>query len=227
MNGMVINIRDRKHASSHADGGSDEITQALDENALSLPSIDAQTVIDAVNALKSGLSISEAEKIINSFGKLWQNASGLVQKYIKESDNILHRHDDETSRQVGETWVKVKEITLNTLIPSPLTLRIQYKCKRAPNPNNSSKIYKNGEPYGQAHSPSASYSWETFTEDLEFAQGDKIQVYVYCDSGTQRVYIKDLRILGEITQQTLARAISENSLGDAETVTISATNTYP
>ena len=217
----------RKHASSHADGGSDEITQALDENALSLPSIDAQTIINAVNALKSGLSVSEAEKIVNSFGKLWQNASGLLQKYIKESDNILHHHDDETSKQYGGTWVKAKEITLNTLNPSSLTLRIQYKCKaNSSNGSNSSKIYKNGEAYGPAHNP-ASTSWKTYTDDLEFAQGDKIQVYVYCNSGTQRVYIKEFRILGEITQQTLARAISENSLGDAETVTISASNTYP
>lgn len=50
------------------------------------------------------------------------------------------------------------------------------------------RIYKNGVAYGTERVVAATYANMTFTEDLEFAVGDAIQIYAYVD--TNQVFIK-------------------------------------
>ncbi len=217
----------KKHASSHADGGSDEIAAALNENALSLPSIDAQTIVDAINVLKTGLSVSQAQSIINSLGKYWDNPTGLKKAY-KISDDVLHSHDTTTS-DVTSSDVKVKEITIEKLEPSPCVLRTYFQLRINANYNNCvyGRIWRNGSAYGTNQSACVAYEWKAKTEDLEFEEGDKIQLYL-SGTSTYKAQARYFRILGKVETLELSEAISYNTVGvENDSDAFSATNTYP
>ncbi|RLJ09276.1 MAG: hypothetical protein DRP15_04050 [Candidatus Aenigmatarchaeota archaeon] len=184
--------------------------------------IDAQTIVDAINALKTGLSVSQAQAIIDSLGEHWKNVSGLKQKYHISNDVLhtnpaeryTHNYPDESMRK------KLLEITIDALYPSPVTLRIKYEMKSHA---GHTRIYKNDSAHGSDHYY-IDDQWHEITEDLEFAQGDRIQIYGWSNNGTINTYARNLRVCGFVTQD-LAHAIAENDCG--VNIGFSARNTYP
>ena len=110
-------------------------------------------------------------------------------------DDILIADDDE-EHSSSTSWVKMKEFTISKLNPSPTPLRISFFCRREDNDAAvNAQIYKNGEPVGTLRS-SITISGVTFTEDLEFAEGDKVQLYARCTSTATDLWVKNFRIKG-------------------------------
>ena len=117
--------------------------------------------------------------------------SGLSCKYVI-GDVLIHSHDAEAFISNQGLGAK-KTITINTLSPSPSTIRIKfdYKCN---NIGGWGKIYKNGVAIGTKRYDSSD-AYVTFTEDLSFSKGDMIELWVY--SSFKSIYIRNLRIYGE------------------------------
>ena len=82
---------------------------------------------------------------------------------------------------------------MDFLDPSPSTVRVRTHLSLSWNPQSGEhetqawcRVYKNGEPYGEEHT----VEWcgnppceETWNEDLEFQQGDTIELWVRTESG--------------------------------------------
>lgn len=204
------------HASTHIDGGSDEITSDLNLDAIPIQQKEAQKIVDAINALGS-MTETEAQDLVHSMGIIWGDISGLQNGYTI-SDNVLHSHDDVVSNNTA-SWVKAKTITINTLYFTPETLRISFDL-RASSSNQPvyAQIYKNGSGFGPTHSRQSTV-WQTFTDDLEFAQGDTIELWFRGNNlgGTYVAYVRNLRVLGDDGQISLAKAISKNNIGTTGT----------
>jgi len=168
------------HASTHADGGSDEINQGLHPEAI-----------------------------------------GLKKKYIISND-VLHSHDAVASSG-SDTYTKVKTITIDTLNPSPLTLRVSFDIRAGSSGKSvRGRIYKNGVAYGTEQSSSSS-SWSTRTEDLSFEQGDTIELWIRRITTT--CYVQSFRVKGTVDYIDLQTAIDDGNVGVDNP--FEASNTYP
>jgi len=205
----------KPHAATHINGGSDEITGEL--NPLIYGSINVQHVIDARNKI-GAVTVSESQDWVNGLGNLLDNASGLLHMYIL-NNNILFSHDAVVS-QPTNVWVKRKTITLNALYKNPSTIRVKFDL-RASDGTASGRIYKNDVAVGVQKNTSIS-TYVTMTQDLEFAEGDTVELWIYHDDTPGTTYAINFRICGT-TYPTLADAIAYNDPGVAG-VAFSATN---
>lgn len=138
------------HASSHVDGGSDEINQALDD--LSLPF------------------------------KLEPSASDELRE---SSDGVVS-----TSATV---YVKVKSITIPSFYDSG-SFRVKFDLRTGVTDYVAyARIYKNGSAYGtQRTNPSTSY--QTFSEDLSFTGGDTIELWIHGVHWSANAYARNFRV---------------------------------
>ena len=104
----------------------------------------------------------------------------LGKKYVI-GEAVLHSHDAPAQRS-GTSYVVMKVITINKLLPTPSILRIKFDLAgQAPTMQAYCKIYKNGNPFGtERNNPTggSDYTYDTFTEDLSFVEGDTIEVWV-------------------------------------------------
>lgn len=152
---------------------------------------------------------AEIDSDISTHAALDTGVHGLLNKYVI-SDDLLHSHDAEYHAS-NEGLNAKKIITINTLNRTPSTTRIKfdYKCN---NIAGWGKIYKNGGAVGTERNDNSN-SYVTFSEDLSFADGDTIELWVY--SSFMNVYVKNFRVYGVSTPITLAQAITDSDVGKA------------
>ena len=203
------------HADTHLLGGSDEITGEL--NPLIYAQVAVQDVIAARNKIGS-VTVTEAQSWINGFGNLLNDVPGLLCSYTMNYEG-LHFHDAEASI-VTTSPTKLKTITLDALNPSPATIRIAYAHK-TDGSVGSTQIYKNGEPFGAAR-PFSNAEYVVVWEELAFADGDAIELWGWNVHEPIRIYVINLRIYGEVIDNTLAVAVANNDAGAS--VPFAATN---
>ncbi|MBA7592452.1 hypothetical protein ES708_34635 [subsurface metagenome] len=140
---------------------------------------------------------------------------GINKKYVI-SDELLHSHDAEVSLLGSQEWTLKKTITLNTLFPSPVTLRIKFDLRTDTELKLvHARIYKNGETHG-ADEDAESVSYQTYSADLEFEQGDTLELWLRSFTADITAFARNLRIYGIATQITLLEALTENKLGLAD-----------
>jgi hypothetical protein len=118
----------------------------------------------------------------------------------KPSDN-LKASSDSTQNTTSASYTKIKEITVADYAPKINDkdigkLRVKFDLAT----NNASvaaygRIYKNGVALGTERSTTGT-SYTTYSEDLEFKAGDKIQLYAHSD-GTNTASVKNFRIYAD------------------------------
>lgn len=107
---------------------------------------------------------------------------------VSASDVLKNANDSEQSHDTS-TYTKKKEV----VCPVNGTLRIKFDLKGA-NATNPvyGKVYKDGIAHG-AEQSITSDTYVTKSEDLVFAKGDLIQLYIKVFSGATHVYIENFR----------------------------------
>lgn len=124
-------------------------------------------------------------------------------------DNLIHAHDD-VVLSLAESPVLRKTITITELYPSPSTLRIKFDLSTE-GATAYGRIYKNGAPYGTQQSTSST-TYVTFSEDLQFAQGDLIQLYLWTSTSYRYAYARNFRVYGTLTAFDLIKGfVGSNS----------------
>jgi len=118
----------------------------------------------------------------------------------KPSDNLKASSDSEQNT-TSATYVKIKEIVVADYAPKINDkdigkLRIKFDLST----NNTSvtaygQIWKNGNAVGTERS-TQSTGYVTFTEDLEFKAGDKIQLYAH-SNGSKLANVRNFRIYAD------------------------------
>ena len=135
---------------------------------------------------------------------------GLLKKYVI-SDDLIYSYDAEVS-QVNVIYVKKKEITIGTLYPTPSTLRIKFDLKYSAYTAAYGRIYKNGGAIGTERSTSSD-TYVTFSEDIEFEEGDTIQLYLKSGNVEGYSWSQNLRIYGKTQYLTLVEALPLTTAG--------------
>jgi hypothetical protein len=110
--------------------------------------------------------------------------------YVSESDALAISADTERNT-ASASYTKLKEISFYF----NGTLRIKFDMRHTTGDTNAKGIiYKNGVAYGTERS-STSTSYITYSEDLAFVAGDKIQLYArVVSAGYGATYIRNFRI---------------------------------
>jgi hypothetical protein len=125
--------------------------------------------------------------------------SQLPASYYSLGDTILRR-DDTVSSTSNTTPTKVKEFYVPKLIPKTTKLRIYFELASGVSGYPAiARIYRNGAGYGTIQSNDTT-TYQPFTEDLEFSEGDYIQIYAYCPFGGHAL-VRNFRILGSPVNQ--------------------------
>lgn len=143
-----------------------------------------------------------------------------IEKRYEISDDLLHSHDAEGNTGVGAYAIQ-KTITLDTLYPTPSTLRIKFDIKLSPAVGTAyGKIYKNGGAVGTERT-NVTDNYVTFTEDIAYADGDTLELWVY-KVGAGNVYFRNFRVYGVEADISLKEAIEGSDCGVVDP--FSATN---
>jgi len=112
-------------------------------------------------------------------------------------NNVLIANDAEKST-TNTSATKLKEIRITRLFPSLTKIRIYFELRSSNVLTTAyAQIYRNGSAYGTQRSTN-SPSYVAFVEDLDFAQGDYVQLYVWSSSASYSVYVRNFRILGKL-----------------------------
>lgn len=179
---------------------------------------EANAFTDALKAKLDG--IEAAAKIGDMLLNIYDNDEdgvfgGAVMQLGKAyiiGDEVLHSHDGQQTHDVAEEWHKEKTITINTLYPTPSTLRIKFDLYGiAGNKTGKGRIYKNGAPVGTERTR-INEVWETFSEDLEFAQGDTLELWLWTEL-TYGAQIRNFRVHGIEGNKTLQQALTDSDVG--------------
>ena len=125
--------------------------------------------------------------------------SQLPVNFYNLGDTILRR-DDTVSFTTSTTYVKLKEFYVPKLIPKTCKLRIYFElASGASGIKAYAQIWRNDSPYGTERTRTLT-TFAGYTEDLEFSEGDYIQIYAKCDSGGA-ANVRNFRILGSPVNQ--------------------------
>ena len=130
-------------------------------------------------------------------------------KYVI-GDGYMHSSSDDRE-STSLSYTKIKEISLDILHDSPGTLRIGMKL--ASNGATAyGKIYKNGVAHGSEHT-STLWSGVAYSDDLSFADGDLIQIYVRTSNASYVAKIMEFWIQGSVVDQTFQGVIDDSKVG--------------
>ncbi|MBA7583988.1 hypothetical protein ES708_25940 [subsurface metagenome] len=122
--------------------------------------------------------------------------------YFEMSDDLIHSNDDEVIHD-HKVWTKVKEIWT----PYNGTMRIKFDIRHGTGSSYVwGKIYKDGVEHG-AQKENLTEIYETYSDDLVFAEGDLIQLYTYSECETVDCYARNLRIYGLINNSFINIAL--------------------
>lgn len=143
------------------------------------------------------------------------------------SNNVIHSHDAEQGNPTtAYNWQKVKTITIDTLHVSPTSIRTRFSHRNADASYPAkARIYKNGGAFGTERTSAAGdYTWYTYTEDLAFAEGDTLELWVLPGTDIVNISIvKEFRVLGTARDKTLQDALTDQHIG--EITPLAGTNT--
>lgn len=138
----------------------------------------------------------------------------LLKQYLI-GDATLHSHDAELHNW-ETSYTKRKTITIDSLYPDPSTIRISFDMRISFNPDVAyGKIYKNGVAAG-IERVNDTTSYVTYTQDISFAEGDTLELWAYTTIGNNSVIVKNFRIKGTTPPNTLTKAITDSTVGDAD-----------
>lgn len=139
---------------------------------------------------------------------------GLGEEYTI-GDTTLHSHDVQADTS-SLAYVKLKTITINTLYQTPKTIRTRFRVAISPTSETVyGRIYKNGGAVGIERSYSGS-GFPEFIEDLSFAQGDTLELWVKSSDAGATASVMDFRVSGDETDVLLAGAIVLGAVGPAD-----------
>jgi hypothetical protein len=125
--------------------------------------------------------------------------SQLPANYYSLGSTILRRDDTELST-TSTTYVKLKEFYVPKLIPKTCKLRIYFELASGVSGIKAyAQIWRNGSPYGTERTRTLT-TFYGYTEDLEFSEGDYIQLYAKCDTDGAAV-VRNFRIQGTLANQ--------------------------
>jgi hypothetical protein len=120
---------------------------------------------------------------------------------VHKPSNNLKVSSDSTQNTTNASYVKIKEITVADYAPKISDkdigkLRVKFDLAT----NNTSvaaygRIYKNDTALGTERSTNST-NYTTYSEDLEFKAGDKIQLYAH-SNGTNIANVKNFRIYAD------------------------------
>ena len=121
------------------------------------------------------------------------NVIGASADINKLSDiDIALSHDAEIS--TGELiYTKLKTITLGLPLGTQ-TIRIKYDHDSTTSPWGKSRIYKNGVAVGVDNT--AGSNWATISEDIEFVNGDTLELWGISNETGRILYVKNFRVYG-------------------------------
>lgn len=116
---------------------------------------------------------------------------------IYASDTVQITADTErgVTTEPSGTYEHVKTI----IVTMPGTIRTVFDMKSVGTYSGDAygKIYKNDSPVGTART-TASSTYQTYTEDLAVAAGDRIQLYAYNNNTLHTTYVRNFRVCGEL-----------------------------
>jgi hypothetical protein len=125
--------------------------------------------------------------------------SQLPANFYNLGGTILRR-DDTVAITTSTTYVKVKEFYVPKLIPKTSKLRIYFELRSGvAGASAYARIYRNGSPYGTERINNTT-TYAPYTEDLEFSEGDYIQIYAKCDEEGS-TSVRNFRIQGSLANQ--------------------------
>ena len=113
---------------------------------------------------------------------------------IKASDDIPYTEANTERSTALTSYYKVKEILINKA--GTYNTTFQLKCNTSTG-NSYGRIYKDGVGFGTERSTSNT-SYQTYTEELTFSQGDLIQLYIYHDNGGTSAVIQNFQLLATL-----------------------------
>jgi hypothetical protein len=113
--------------------------------------------------------------------------------------NDIYFASDASVVITGNTYQKAKEVTVDPDFPYDTVLRIYFEiCSIGGLQTVYGRIYRNDTPYGAERSALLyAGTCASFTEDLAFNPGDKIQIYARASYPSSQVSVKNFRILGK------------------------------
>lgn len=140
------------------------------------------------------------------------NLPKTYKKYEISSD-VLHSHDGvDTAYSV--TMNVRKTITLDTLSPSPVTIRVYFELKTTSGYTSYGRIYKNGATFGTLRS-TTSTSYQTYSEDLEFNDGDTIELWAATTPADNYWFVRNFRVQGLSSDIPYQDAVTDGNVGVA------------
>lgn len=117
-------------------------------------------------------------------------------RLIPSSTVRITNSDPSSTNSVA--YIKVKEISVDNFFNEPQTVRISFGLNRSGGSSSntvSAQVYRNGISYGQLRFTTDG-TVQTYTEDLEFTEGDLIQIYASSPSaGSTNAVVRDMQIL--------------------------------
>ena len=135
-----------------------------------------------------------------------------IKKIYKIGDATLHAHDA-AGNSVAGSYTKVKTITLDTLFKTPSTLRIHFELHSTSGGQVYGRLYKNGGAVGTQRN-TVNADWQLYNQDLSFANGDTIELWVYSVGGAgYEVHYQNLRVLGSVPVMTIDEALKAGVAG--------------
>lgn len=138
-----------------------------------------------VSAVKAKTDLIPAELV----GLLYAAGGG---PYVL-SDDVLFANDAVVSKDSAD-YVKVKEINVGYLSG---TLRVAFDSRDPSGAEHwiHARVYKNGVALGTERNQNG--GWYTYSEDLEFAKNDLLQLYVKNTDAGFPIEVRNFRILGK------------------------------
>jgi len=142
------------------------------------------------------ITVDEIDETTPSHGVFVDGvATPIANSYILSSAAILVAHDAMASLSAPyDTYTKSKSILLRLSVPSAV-LRVSFRFNGGGNATymGRARIYKNGVAYGIEH---FAVAWESYEEDLDFADGDTIELWMFKNGSGGVVYCENFRVLG-------------------------------
>lgn len=135
---------------------------------------------------------SDDNKLYISNGTSYLSAGQSVSYSL--TDDIILSHDAEVST-TSSSLVKLKTITLS--LPETTTIRIKCAVKAVGGAGDAQcRVYKNGAAVSAIHYAVGENSYEAFSDELEYADGDTLELYA-ARAGTATCYVKEFRVTGQ------------------------------
>ena len=214
----VVNTPAGNISSTNSQAALNELDTEKETPAGAQTKVDTHAADTSTHGVSGDIQGSEDKDVANGIAGLDASAQlgealfpGIFNKYVA-SENVYEQNLYSNST-TSTTYEKLTFYPIGVLFPNPATLRVKFQL-RVSNAITTAygQIYKNGTPHGTERS-TQSLSYVTFSEDLSFAPGDEIQVYVKSVVGAYSAQVYNLAIHGDAVEILLGEAIVDGAVG--------------